>query len=971
VDSTAGTGKASKSGSELANPFPPDARFGPTSASRWLGKLLDVAASNPFVVVLAVSIALSLLVLRDVLTIGPFQSADFLPPYFSWGQLEVDAFSSWSYQGTGGPNGASYLLLAMGFVTAATHNPAFAEKLFYFPTIAVAGLLAFLLLRYLGLAGWTLILASVGYELCPWFTGVFFAGEPGLVWLYALLPFYLYALFRVLRTPGRVSNYLLLAVAWALALSVTLQSFSVYLPLTIPIFALFVSARGWKAGLRAALGWCGALAAALVTQVSTIQGYLTGASQQGVSGASGANLFQNFGFLSVQAIQIRWWILALTGAAALVYLVRRATPARWSEVLPLSQLLVATLYGFLYVSIPSVLAVAIFDNLFVLWPFYDFDKFLLIAWMSSFLIVVYTLSENQIRARMSVSGPTIESIAIRNPSAGRSEGSRLLLKRVVLATIVGLLLSSALVVPIQVLPNPPNGISYLSGDLPFSGDQIPSYFFELRNYVLQSGASFGLSFHTLMIPQNPGSFDPFYIGEYVVPGFVIPSATLEPVVRGFLANDSTDTAAIMALMGIRFVVIAPQVPDPWWPALADGPPSLGSLGSTGALGNAWFPQGNPAAYAAIASSWPSLSLVYESSDLTIYQNSMYVGPAYTFGSAQSVANVTGGQYSGLYNQSPIGQSLVQDPNVLPNETGWSSNEGANNTLLSNGTMRLSPGSMGMYVQQSIVMVPGKRYALSFDLRTNPGYATLAPPDTTPTYAGVYWNTGTGATVVGAYVTNEFLGNYSGESTFTFVTPSSSGYIPALIILYSEPPTGPVPIFTSYSHVALTPINGSSTFPALVHPAMLQTTAVTSFEFPSGSGWNGGYSLTIDTTYGSSWRALLSDGQMISPADGPFGQLTFRAPPNTTIVRVFEPSQMDYLLVQYSGIAGFLLLVASAVAVTLIERRRSSVHPSTGETDPETRVEAYPPERRVLEPGSTQSTGPPVEAPARSTRQPPT
>jgi hypothetical protein len=939
-----------------------DRLSGVRKVARWFRELTTTAASRPFVVILAASLALSLIVLREVLAIGPFQSADFLPPYFSWEQLDVNAFSSWSYQGTGGPNGASYLLLAMGFVTAATHDPAFAEKLFYFPTIAVSGILAFLLFRYLGLEGWTLILASMGYELCPWFTGVFYAGEPGLVWLYALLPFYLYTLFRIVRNPRRFSNYLLLALAWVLALSATLQSFSVYLPLTIPIFALFISTHGWKVSFKAALGWVGALAAALVTQVSTIQGYLTGASQQGVSGGSGSIIFQNFGFLSVQAIQIKWWILAFTGAAALFYLVRRTSPARRPDVLPLSQLLVSTLYGFLFAAIPSVLAVAIFDNVFILWPFYDFDKFLLIAWLSSLLILVYLICEDQISARLAVDGQAVPYVTVYYQSSRRSAVHRLLFRRVVLATIVGLLISSALLVPIQVLPNPPNGVTYFSGNLPFSEDQIPSYFFELRGYLLQSGASFGLSFHTLLVPQNPGSYDPFYIGEYVVPGFVVPSATLEPVVLGFLNNDSTETAALMALMGIKYVVIAPQVPNPWWPALADGPPSVGSLGSTGALGNAWFPQGNPAAYAAIAGSWASLSLVYKSSDLTIYQNSFYAGPAYSFGSAQSILNLTQGDYNGLYDQTPTGVSLVKNPNLTRPLSNWSVNPSANDTLLSNGTMRLAPGSTGMSVEQSIVLSSQTRYVLSFRLQTSPGYDSLAPANSTPTYAGVYWNSGTGATVVGAFVTSEFLGNFSGESTFTFVTPQAVDGIPALIILYAEPPMGPLPIFTTYANVTLIPINGSDTFPSMVHPAPLQVSGLTSFNFPSNPGWNDGYSLTIDTAYGPSWRGTLSDGLTVSPVLGPFGLLTFRVPSNTTILSVFEPTQTDYLIIQASGIAGFLIIIGAAIGVVIFEWRWPAGRRTFKETGglPQRRVASE--EMGLPKPRSTQNPSDPIDSP---------
>jgi len=181
----------------------------------------------------------------------------------------------------------------------------------------------------------------------------------------------------------------------------------------------------------------------------------------------------------------------------------------------------------------------------------------------------------------------------------------------------------------------------------------------------------------------------------------------------------------------------------------------------------------------------------------------------------------------------------------------------------------------------------------------------------------------------------------------------------------------LPIFTSYSHATLTPINGSVTFSALVHPSPLQVTGLTDFNFPSGSGWDGGYSITIDTAYGPSWRGTLSNGQTISPVFGPFGLLTFKAPPNTTILRIFEPTQAGYLIIQASGIAGFLLITGSAIIAILIERRRPVDQRTLKETDLQGRSTLGSDERDALKPGFSQNLSKQIEAPTSYIRRPPT
>ncbi|MGB7124476.1 MAG: hypothetical protein WBE40_06445 [Thermoplasmata archaeon] len=887
-----------------------------------LAKLASWAASNPFLVVVFVSVALSLWILREVLAVGPFQSADLLPPYLSWDQLYVNVLSGWSYQAVGGPNGASFLLLGMGFVASATHDPGLAEKLFYYPTIATSGVLAFVFLRYIGLKRWPLILGSLGYELCPWFTGMFFAGEPGLVWVYALFPLYAYSLFRFVRSPGKLANYFVLALAWVLSLAVTLQSFSVYLPFTIPIFALLVASHGWKIGLRSALGWGVVLSLALLTQASTIPAYLTSATMLGVTSGSGSTVFQTFGFQSVQAVEIGWWILALTGATSLLYLERRRVIREASGILPSTQLLVSLFFGLLYVAIPSSLALAVFDGAFVLWPYLDFDKFLLVAWLSAFLFVAYTVRSPSQAVRAMPITPANQSSAGAALPSYRSRPGVALFRPIVITAIVGLLVISAVVVPIQVLSNPPNGATYLSGNLPFKENQIPSYFLELRAFLLGSGASFGLGFRTLLLPQNPGSFEPFYVGEYVVPGFVVPSSTLEPVIIGFINNDSTDTSAVMSMMGIKYVAIGSQVPNPWWPGPAEGPPSLGSLGTTGALGNAWFPQGNPTAYRAIASTWPSLSVVYQSSSLTIYQNMAYSGIVYSYEATGLVQNITEGNYSDLYDQQAIGPTVIQNPSLQPAQPGWTVTKGGHDSLLSNGTMELYPGSSGMQVQQSINLMAATRYLLTFDLRTYPGYTSLAPANATPTIAGIYWNSGTGANVTGAFVTNEFVGNFSGRTSFTFVTPQASGSIPSLAILSAEPPVDPSGIFTSYSNVTLVPINATTAFPTIVRALAVDVAGLTTFDFPSPPGWTGAYSVTLDTSYGSGWRASLSTGTVVNPVIGPFGLLTFRVPANATIKSVSYPGQSNFVALELGGIVGVVISVVSAAVVVVLERLRN-------------------------------------------------
>jgi hypothetical protein len=883
-----------------------------------------------FLVVIIGVATVSALALRNQILIGPFQSADLLPPYLDWSQLSSTTLSGWSFQGNGGPNGASYLLVGMGFVVAATHSAVFAEELFYYPSICASGLFAFLFLRYLGIDRRVVPALSIGYTLCPWFTGQFFSGEPGLVWAFALLPLYLFVVFRVVFEPARLLNYLALSCVWVLALIATFQSLAIFLPFTISPFMLLLYTSRYRTSLKACLGWVLATGAAVVTQTVAIQAYFTGASLFGLSSSSGSDIFQNFGFYSPEAIQIGSLILVFAGLTAFILLLKPKQANRRTELLILSQFAVAIAFGALYFGVPSPASLWIFDHTIILWPYLDFDKFLLLAWVSGFLTLSFCLPLEQDSRLTNLRGDSHEKTNESSTKEPVWRYSGISSVRVaVVCALAMVLVISALIVPIQVLPNPPNGSTFLEGDLPFSERQIPPYYFDLRAYLLAHGASFGFGPRTLMVPQNPGAIDPFYIGEYLDPGFLIPSPSLQAVVSGIIQNDSSDTSELLALMGVEWLVVAPQVPDPTWPSLASGPVSLGSLGSSGALGNAWFPQGSPSAYAKTVDSWPTLRMVYSSENLTILQNKQYVGPAISTLDPGAVSQIASGNYDVLYNQTPIGPNVVRNSNLSGRGQGWSIVEGANASLLANGTIELNEGSEGARVSQPVTLLASTRYNLSFQLETSPGYLGSPPEGATSTYIGVYWNPGTGFNSSGAFITKPYYGNYSGAASYEFDTPPSASKVTALLILNAEPPDGTSPIYTTFSHVSLIPVNGGNLSRELFQSVSIKAEGPTSFRITGNHTSAYSSIITLDTGFGEGWVADLSSGEAISGVSGLFDQLSFDVPSNQTVVTIAYGGQTTFVVLELGGLVGVAsLIIAFLVWAALEDARRRRMPPSS-------------------------------------------
>ena len=841
-------------------------------------------------------LALNFFILRNVLGIGGFQSADLDVAWMNG--LQRLAFS-WSFQQLGGPSSPSGIFFIGSFLSSIL-GLATAEKVLYYLPLFLVPLGAYYLLRNLGLSeAYSLVLSFV-YEVSPWFIGQFMNGEPVFVWLFALLPIVFYIALNVLKN-RRPSNYLALALVLSLAIMFTLQSIIVYFFLLAP---LFITAAFYyrKSFVKPAVMMLGVSALAVLINAYSTGAYLNAAS--GLIERSGSNLTALFGaFQSALAQYLRIWLVLFLGLSFICLLLIMQSRNRNYTAFAVATMGLEAFFTGIYLAIPSGFVAYLYWHVPFFTPYQNWDKFLLMGWFYTFSLVIVAIMAYQ-RGGPGRSEEKIEHQSIR-PSATvlkRNNAATMF----VLLVIVGILLSSAFFINIQSQTYI-NGANFVQGRLSFQDNQIPQYYYQIIKFLDSQNVSYSLSPHTLIVPQNPGSIIPFYVGENNIPGFVGGIPQLYQVLQGISENQSTTTVETMSLMGIKYIVIINESASSW-PG-ANGPASVGGWGG------GYFPQGSAASYAKILGSWPLLAKAYSGSNFTVFENEEYVSPVIYINKATYEELAAANPSSLIFlSTTPIGPSLISNPG-LEGMTGWSFNRmGGNATYFQNGTVILLPGSKGASVSQNVLLKPDQWYEISLYVSTNPGYGGFPPNGMNRNYVGLWWNGGTGfAGNPGAYIGGYFNGNFSGYVSFIFQAPNSTDPVPAQFGLNYEPPIGNKPIFTTYSNVTLIPINGSNLFTEKVVPVSIKQSTPTSIKIINGSSYPSGY-IQLDTLYNRNWVAALSNGSVEEGESGLFGLETFYITGGEYITSIYYSSEN----LHYYELLFTWTLLALIVALYLLE-----------------------------------------------------
>ena len=895
-------------------------------------RLVKALWEKDFYAFLLAIVIIDTLVLRSYLALGLFQVADLVIPFSSSGQLYYGLFSAWNFQSGGTPGGYALWILFEGALGSLTPTPSFIEKALYFSALPIASISEYLFLRHFGLPKIWLWGGALLYQFSPWLVGEFLAGEPAFVWLYAFLPLYCWLLAITSDSPSRLLGYVGLAWVVSIATAFTLQATLVYIVVGIPFFVRLLVNTNFRSALKVFAGWIlvflTAIAAnltSIVTYLGTYFGYQTAAQSHGIESV----------LVGPNPQQYWLMLLALFGGVAILLLISQDFTPHRENTLILTTVLVASVLMVLFFSIPSAVSAWALVKIPVLTPFLDVDKFVLFGWNTTLLVTVFRgadISQSMRLSRFKASGP-----AKADSFPGRAEVPQsLLLRRPIswIAISISALLVTSAFGSIQPQSENLNAVSFLTTKAPFSASQIPMSYLELKSFLERNGASFGLSFRTIVLPQNPGSIVPAFIGEQLIPGFVEPSGLQYNLTLAISQNLST-MADELSLAGVKFVALIPSPSNPWWPDIASGNPEAVQIWPGG-----WIPVGNETAYARLVESNRALVIVYRSNDLLILQNMNYEGSAISYESMKSMLEVTEGDSIGVTNLTPISPDAVNNGSVLT-RSSWNTGSTANGTLLPNGTLFIPPGSVGTYVTQDVQINPNETYLLAFHLmstNTYSGYPTVG----FPTYAGVYWDTVDSSyeRPTGDALFPAVYGAVNESYQFVFQSPSGRSPVHAALYLFAEPPQPSVgqAVFIRFSNVSLFAISGGDLFTSMVSglQPVLQGPTVLRFDLSPLTTLS---YVTVSTAFDSGWRATSETGDSLAIISGPFGLLTVLVPSGTQGFRLSFLPQDPYndelviVLLTWATLAG-VIAILGARALLIKRTPRSDAggnhHPTTRE-----------------------------------------
>lgn len=869
-----------------------------------------------------------LLTQRGTLLIGPFQKSDLNVPFYGMNQMYYSLFPAWNFQNFGSPSGYSQWLVITGYVASLSGSTALVEKGLYISVPLFGALTSYWMLGLLGvnrihkaILGWIFVLS-------PWFIGQYLTGEPVFTWIFAIFPLYASAIVLAtnlkfhLLPAAAVAAVALLVATWFSA-----QALVLYPLLAIPLAVPTLSIGSWSARLRLLLTVFISISVAVMSNLYSMGTYF-------IAGSEVSSLASQAGSIPIVGPPLESYklvLLLLIVPCIILSLVKWGPGESWKRGIIWAGTLQAAGFNLLYFTLPSPVSIELISFPSPLEPFVDTDKFVLVAWMMSYMCVATACScprlINGANERPAAPGPSLTpfrsrigltSILSRVPRprdfASRqrlpSGVQRFTYIQVAALSSAALLLLLGLFSTIQ--PGAPNvnGFAFLDGENSFPSSQIPQSYFQLRHILLENHATFGLGFHTLVVPMNPGSYIPSSIGANVIPGFIPPSTMLGDLTRLIIRGDMNDCTDFMSAVGIKYVAVdLTETPAPWWPSLAQGPPSVESLWPGG-----WLPLGNASEYLSLLSNWTSLVKVYDSSSLVIFRNLHYIGPMLTFPSVGVLNDLASGSYLNLTNLDPMGTPEIHTSSLY-SAGGWAMSPPNQGVLLPNGTFELPYESSSAYAYFLMSLPRSAVYLLSLNVSTRSLVDSFGP-SRPPTYVAAYWDSfnSTFVSPNGGVVFPPIPDDVSEHLEYIIRTPVGIGNLSAALYLYAGPsPVNGSLAFVRFFDVQLQRINGSDEFSSLVHAVGVTATGPTSFTAMAQVVSKHPSILVVDTYGADSWRAALPSSLEERPVFNQLGLLAFALPANMSSITLFYTGQSTYqvtLLVSLTtevAAAAFLLV----------------------------------------------------------------
>lgn len=833
-----------------------------------------------------ISVLLDIYILRNSINIGLVQSADWPIPTMNLRALSFYVFPAWSYQDMA-PNGASVFLLSYGFIASITHSPALVQKLFYYLPWALSPFSAFILLKFLGLKKYYLIFFSILYQFGPWINGQFMDGEPVNIMLYLFIPLIIYVLLLYQERPRIL--FFWITITMGIPSFFTLEAPFFYVFIIFPMLIFFVSKRAFKVALKDFTAISLSFFTVILFNIYSIGSYITGFSETASRNNALIDSFTGF----PPAVEAKFWmfLFLIISLFVLIFLYK----LRNLEYKNLLVLLLLMSF-FLFIIYPGLglglIGVFFLEHVPIFAPFINPNEFLLYVWLVLFLVTAYATCYFQAPENKWQKGSVIHKILIIKKKY----------MLVALSIAIAILLVGSASIEIQSFGSHDTGKYLLTDGTHFAETQVAVQYQELENFLNANNASFGLSYHTVIFPENPNYTLPYYIGQQMIPGYIglFDKNASQTIINGINQNNSNFLMQ-ESILGIKYMAVL-NIPGSAWVG-THGSPQLSMWGSQ------YIFIGNYRIYLRDLENLSCLREVYTSNGLWVFENMYYISPIITAKSV-FVNDIEKGDFNALYNITPT------SGNLLGNTSYYYS--GQNYTLNSVLNFTISKSKASVDAVTYLTLEPHTKYVFSFH------FSTTGRLDT---YYGSGQNAGmlfynvthTSTDILGGTMITISPESYAnGTYSSTFSTPNFNKSLAAIVVFQLQPPTKQQAINVAIHNVTLNSIKQTNmffTYFKQVNYSFNDSTSIILYNLPRNA------SISIDQSYAPGWYYYTPNISSLFLRENSLGLLSFNNEKNRMVEVSYEPQNRytKLLNISFGSISLFFVLFALMLIIPNIRR----------------------------------------------------
>ena len=822
-----------------------------------------------------ISVILDLYILRNSLKIGIVQSADWSIPIRNFTYLYYDSLPAWNFQ-LMSSNGFNIFLLITGFFSIFSHNPALVQKLFYYVPWAITPLFSYLLLRYLGLKNAKLIFFSSLYQFGPYITGQFMDGEPGFVILYMFLPLFLFILLYFHKNLTKLYFYTTIGIM--VPSFFTLEAPVFYILLAIPFLLYITVDAGIKRAAKTALILTFSYVTIILFNIYSILPYIDG--YNGIS-STPRSLLSSFVNFAPAVIGKYWLLIFLFGIIILTLaLVIIKNNLRFFFIFfTFISILLVIIYPGL---ISNSIGIYLLTNIPIFAPFINPSDFILYLWFELFIISAYT-SAQIINKNFHINKNKMKQL--------HKYVHKSLIISISLAIVI-LLISSA-TIEIQSLGSHDTDIYLFSDGTHFEKTQVSPQYIALENYLKEHGASFNLSEHTIILPENPNFTLPFFIGKQMIPGYegLFGRNVSNAIING-INSENSSFLMLLSILGIRYLAVIdiPATPSPGWSETKGAPSYTG-------WGNKYIFVGNYTTYLDRLQNITKLSEVYNKNGLWIFENEYYMSPILE-SKYNLISDLFSQNYGKFYSITNLSGNILNNANWNYYGNYYFRNIGLNVTIDKN--------SSGVDIYNYTYIKPNSMYEFSFSFNTT---------GTNNTYFGAGQNSGMivynvtqnySHIIENQTITISPENSANGTYTGTFDTGNFSGELPAKVIFQLQPPRGHNSINVTLSSVNLKEVKVTNNFSKYFKPVKYKITDLTTITLYNTTK---NQTVILDQEWGSGWFIKNSPRKGIP--DNNFQLLAFNNSlgGKFTLIYGFQKTYNYMIMTSIISIVGFVISIS--------------------------------------------------------------